>query len=223
MPATTPRGDESDDGGPHRAQARGEGGDGDRGRVPADAQADQQEEQALTGGVLGTGRDDVDDVERQVLLERDRHEHLLRSRGRGLAGGGRDVERRVGVARGVDRRELPVPDLLLGGPAVVDDVRDEGTVGPVGHRLREDLRGRGRADDPDGEVVRGGGVEGTQVGQGHPDREEERDEDVRPERAQHLPEALRAQHTGGSGAVGVGPHGRAWSERWGEDDAFGDA
>ena len=146
-----------------------------------------------------------------MLLIGDGHEDLLGHVYGGGRGGGCDEQRRVGRIRLVGREDRAVGDEFARCGVVGDGAHVELVAGLVVHRLGEDHGLRGVADDGDRHVVRVG-MEPAEVGEGHPGREDERDEDVgseclpggsrRPAEAV-LGRAVGAEVGGGHGADGA--------------------
>lgn len=192
---------------PDRQDGPGTADHRDRG-VGADADRDQQEEDALTSGVVLGGRCHVRDLQRGALVRRDRGEDLLYDGGAGVGTRGRHQQlghrlrqarrcplcplgtgstgrtlRRPG-RRTLRRDHIRTEDVLVLEPVdrrrpVADGPDLQVTARLVVDRLGEQLCAVARSDDRDGQLVRRGVRKGAQVRQAHPDAHQQRGDQVR--------------------------------------------
>ncbi len=164
--------------------------------VGTDAERDQQEEQALTGGIALARGGEVRDGQGDALLRGHSLEDLLGRHRRGVRVRLRDQEfgaTRIGE-EGAD--QVPVEQSLFGGGPVRQRGDVERVARPALHRPGQGPRLRGDADDRDLQMVRLGLVEGALVRERHPEAHQQRGEQVERQVLERVPH---------SGRFGCGP------------------
>ncbi len=159
--------------------------------VGTDAERDQQEEQALTGGIALARGGEVRDGQGDALLCGHALEDLLGRHRRGVRVGLGDQE--FGVAgvgeEGAD--QVPVQQSLFGGGPVRQRAHVQRVSRPALHRSGQRPRLRGDADNGDLQMVRLGLVEGALVRERHAEAHQQRGEQVERQVLERVPHGGR--------------------------------